>query len=42
MGGSGAETDVADSVAGMRAVLRRLTPADNGSFFSHDGTPLAW
>jgi NAD(P)-dependent dehydrogenase (short-subunit alcohol dehydrogenase family) len=42
MGGAGADIDVADSVAGMRAVLAGLTTADNGGFFNYDGTPLAW
>jgi NAD(P)-dependent dehydrogenase (short-subunit alcohol dehydrogenase family) len=42
MGGCGADIEVAVSVAGMRAVLKRLTPADNGGFFDHDGAPLAW
>ena len=28
--------------AGGRKVLTGLTEADNGSFFNHDGQPLAW
>ncbi len=42
MGGSGADLDVTDSVAGIRRTLAALKPADNGGFFNHDGTPLAW
>ena len=42
MGGSGADLDVASSVADMRRTLAALTAADNGSFFNHDGQPLAW
>ena len=42
MGGSSADLDVASSVADMRRTLAALTAADNGSFFNHDGQPLAW
>ena len=42
MGGTGADLDVATSVADMRRTLAALTAADNGSFFNHDGQPLAW
>ena len=42
MGGSGADLDVATSVADMRRTLAALTAVDNGSFFNHDGQPLAW
>jgi len=42
MGGAGADLDVATSVAGMRATLAALKPADNGGFFNFDGQPLAW
>jgi NAD(P)-dependent dehydrogenase (short-subunit alcohol dehydrogenase family) len=42
MGGSGADLDVADSVATMRATLAGLTAAANGGFFNHDGQTLAW
>jgi hypothetical protein len=42
MGGSGADIDVATSVAGMRKVLADLTPADNGRFFNHDGQAIPW
>jgi NAD(P)-dependent dehydrogenase (short-subunit alcohol dehydrogenase family) len=42
MGGSGADLDVATSVADMRRTLAALTPADNGGFFNHDGQALAW
>ena len=42
MGGSGADLDVATSVADMCRTLAALTAADNGRFFNHDGQPLAW
>ena len=42
MGGSGADLDVATSVADMRRTLAALTALDNGGFFNHDGQPLAW
>jgi NAD(P)-dependent dehydrogenase (short-subunit alcohol dehydrogenase family) len=42
MGGAGAELSVAHSAADLRATVARLTPADNGGFFNHDGQPLAW
>ena len=42
MGGAGADLDVADSVAGLRATLAGLTPAANGSFLDYDGTPIPW
>lgn len=42
MGGAGADLDVADSVAHLLRTLAGLTPADNGSFLDHDGSPLAW
>lgn len=42
MGGSGADLAVADSAADIRRTVAALTAADNGGFFNHDGTPLAW
>ena len=42
MGGSGADIDVATSVAGMRRVLSGLAPRDTGSFFNYDGRTIAW
>jgi NAD(P)-dependent dehydrogenase (short-subunit alcohol dehydrogenase family) len=42
MGGSHADLDVADSVAGIRRTLAGLREADNGSFYNYDGQPLAW
>ncbi len=41
MGGAGAAVEVADSVAGIRRTLARLTPADNGTFLNFDGTRIA-
>jgi NAD(P)-dependent dehydrogenase (short-subunit alcohol dehydrogenase family) len=42
MGGSGAALDVKDSVRDLRRTLAGLTPADNGGFFNHDGSPIPW
>lgn len=42
MGGSGADLDVADSVAGMRRTLAGLQAVDQGGFFNFDGQALAW
>lgn len=42
MGGAGADLTPAQSVADMRRTLAGVTPAQNGSFLNHDGTPLAW
>lgn len=42
MGGAGADLTVEQSATDLRASLARLTPADNGGFFNHDGQPLAW
>jgi NAD(P)-dependent dehydrogenase (short-subunit alcohol dehydrogenase family) len=42
MGGAGADLTVDQSVTDMRRVIAGLTPADNGHFFDHDGTPIPW
>ena len=42
MGGSGADIDASESIAGMRRALAALRPEDTGSFLNYDGTPLAW
>jgi NAD(P)-dependent dehydrogenase (short-subunit alcohol dehydrogenase family) len=42
MGGQGAPLSVETSVAGMTAVIARLTRDDNGSFYNNDGTTLPW
>ncbi len=42
MGGSQAPVTTADSVAGMTAVIDRLTPADNGLMFDYQGAVLDW
>ncbi len=42
MGGTGADIDVATSVAGMRKVIAGLARRDNGAFFSYDGEAIAW
>lgn len=42
MGGAGAEVEIADSVAGMRAVIATLTPEKSGSFLDYRGNALPW
>jgi len=42
MGGPEAAITAAESVAGMRAVIERLGPADNGKFFDYDGSEIPW
>jgi NAD(P)-dependent dehydrogenase (short-subunit alcohol dehydrogenase family) len=42
MGGEGAALPVEKSVADLRRTLAGLTPADNGGFFNHDGSVIAW
>ena len=42
MGGASADLDVTTSAADLRRTLAALRPRDNGGFFNHDGTRLAW
>ncbi len=42
MGGSGADIDVATSVAGMKKVLAGLRAKDSGSFVNYDGSAIPW
>jgi hypothetical protein len=42
MGGAGAAVSPADSVAGMRALIDKLRPADNGRFVTYRGEALPW
>lgn len=42
MGGSAAPLSPEQSVAGIRQVIDRLGPAENGEFLSHDGSRIAW
>ena len=42
MGGAGADLDVAQSVADMRATVANLRAEHNGTFLNHDGQALAW
>ena len=42
MGGPNATLTPAESIAGMKAVLDQLTPADNGTFWSYNGNPMPW
>ncbi len=42
MGGPDATLTPEQSIAGMRAVIDELTPADTGTYWNHDGTKLPW
>lgn len=42
MGGRNATVTPKASVAGMRAKIAQLTPADSGRFFNYDGQPIPW
>ena len=42
MGGPNATLTPEESIAGMKAVLDRLTPADNGTFWSYNGSQMPW
>ena len=42
MGGAKADLTPADSIAKMRAVIDRLTLADTGRFFNHEGEERPW
>ena len=42
MGGPNAPLQAPESIAGIRAVISRLTPADNGSFWTYEGEKMAW
>lgn len=42
MGGAGADLSPQDSAADLRRLVDGLTPADNGKFLDHDGTPIPW
>ena len=42
MGGSGAPVSPKESIAGMRRVIAKLTPAESGKFFGFDGAEIPW
>lgn len=42
MGGSGADITPEQSASDLRRVIDGLTPADNGRFLNHDGSPIDW
>lgn len=42
MGGPSADLTPAQSVSDLRRLIERLTPADNGRFYNHDGVVIAW
>jgi NAD(P)-dependent dehydrogenase (short-subunit alcohol dehydrogenase family) len=42
MGGPNAPLQAPESIAGMRAVIERLTPADSGTFWTHEGQQMPW
>jgi NAD(P)-dependent dehydrogenase (short-subunit alcohol dehydrogenase family) len=42
MGGANAETSVGDSAAGLKAILQRARPEQNGQFIEFNGDPIPW
>ncbi len=42
MGGPKAVLTPEESASALRALFKRLTPADNGKFFQYDGSELPW
>jgi NAD(P)-dependent dehydrogenase (short-subunit alcohol dehydrogenase family) len=42
MGGPNAPLEAPASIAGIRAVIDRLTPTDSGTFWTHEGKKLPW
>jgi NAD(P)-dependent dehydrogenase (short-subunit alcohol dehydrogenase family) len=42
LGGPNAPLKAPDSISGMRAVISRLTPADSGTFWTHEGKRMPW
>jgi NAD(P)-dependent dehydrogenase (short-subunit alcohol dehydrogenase family) len=42
MGGPNATLTPTESISGMKAVLDKLTPADNGTFWSYNGSQMPW
>jgi NAD(P)-dependent dehydrogenase (short-subunit alcohol dehydrogenase family) len=42
MGGPNAPLDARTSVAAMRRLIERLTPADSGAFLGHQGETIPW
>jgi NAD(P)-dependent dehydrogenase (short-subunit alcohol dehydrogenase family) len=42
MGGASAPVTPHDSIAGMREVIERLTPADSGAFLDYQGQRVPW
>jgi len=42
MGTDAADLSPEQSVADLRRLIAGLTPADNGRFLDHDGTPIDW
>ena len=42
MGGPNATLTPAESISGMKAVLDKVTPADNGTFWSYNGSQMPW
>ena len=42
MGGANAETSVGDSAGGLKAILQKAGPEQNGQFLEFNGDPIAW
>ena len=42
LGGTMAPTSPGDSIDALRRIIERLTPADSGRFYNHDGAEVPW
>jgi NAD(P)-dependent dehydrogenase (short-subunit alcohol dehydrogenase family) len=42
MGGPSAPLQAPESISGIRVVIDRLTPADSGTFWTHEGEQMPW
>jgi hypothetical protein len=42
MGGKDADLEPHESIAGMKRVIAKLTPADSGKFFNYAGKEMPW
>ncbi len=42
MGGPRAPLQAPESIAGIRGVIDRLTPADSGTFWTYEGKQMPW
>jgi len=42
MGGENANLTPQESISGMRAVIKKLGPADTGTYWSYSGEEVPW